>query len=38
MAEDKNKITEEFKLNTMNEFNLFANEYETWHDQWQDLL
>ena len=34
--EDKNKITEEFKLNTMNEFNLFANDYETWHDQWQD--
>ena len=33
---DENKLTEEHKLNTLNEFNLYANEYDTWIDQWQD--
>ena len=33
---DENKLTEEHKLNTLNEFNLYANDYDTWIDQWQD--
>ena len=33
---DENKLTEEHKLNTLNEFNLYDNEYDTWIDQWQD--